>query len=273
MKTELCRENAIRQWRTSLNRKDLSDEDRVLGAIEAYERQKLACDLRATPSPVPELVRYHISGDQEGECKHGKYALHSEADRIISDQAKELRAYMNSAESYMVDVIRQTERAEAAEAKIADLAKEITSRDITIKDLQTRNDMLLERWEEQGKTIEGLKDKLAEIEKQVPLGWISVCEFDGLKAGTYAERSVARVRSKVKCIPLYAHPVADREAEISIKWLISAVSKMIADDVKFEGHIPLATIQKVYGAHSDCVRALSGKEPAASPLTPEGGRE
>lgn len=38
----LCRDRAMAQWRASLKRPDLTEEDRVRGAIEAHQRQALA---------------------------------------------------------------------------------------------------------------------------------------------------------------------------------------------------------------------------------------
>lgn len=47
----LCIERAMQQWEASLKRPDLSERDRVRGAIEAYTRQAFA--LSALPSPEP----------------------------------------------------------------------------------------------------------------------------------------------------------------------------------------------------------------------------
>jgi hypothetical protein len=41
----LCRDRAMAQWKESLKRTDLSERDRVLGAIEAYARQAYAIAL------------------------------------------------------------------------------------------------------------------------------------------------------------------------------------------------------------------------------------
>lgn len=39
---KICEDRAMDQWRASLKRPDLSEEDRVRGAIEAYQRQAYA---------------------------------------------------------------------------------------------------------------------------------------------------------------------------------------------------------------------------------------
>jgi len=41
----LCIDRAMQQWEASLKRPDLSERDRVLGAIDAFVRQSLACQL------------------------------------------------------------------------------------------------------------------------------------------------------------------------------------------------------------------------------------
>lgn len=53
----ICTEAAMTQWEKSLKRSDLSEKDRVRGAIEAYKRQSLAFALlaereRRTPAVV-----------------------------------------------------------------------------------------------------------------------------------------------------------------------------------------------------------------------------
>ena len=40
---DIARQAAMSQWERSLKRPDLSDRDRVEGAIVAYERQAFAC--------------------------------------------------------------------------------------------------------------------------------------------------------------------------------------------------------------------------------------
>lgn len=45
----------------------------------------------------------------------------------------------------------------------------------------------------------------------------------------------------------------------ALEALFDAVTLMQKHDEKFEGEIPLATIQKVYAAHTDALRALSSQ--------------
>lgn len=48
----ICDETAMRQWLSSLKRPDLSDRDRVIGAIEAFKRQAIALQILAAPAPA-----------------------------------------------------------------------------------------------------------------------------------------------------------------------------------------------------------------------------
>ena len=42
----LCLESALKQYKASLNRTDLTDEDRVFGAIQAYKRMEDAINMK-----------------------------------------------------------------------------------------------------------------------------------------------------------------------------------------------------------------------------------
>lgn len=44
---QACFDMAMQQWRKSLNRPDLSEQDRVKGALLAYQRQAFAFDMLA----------------------------------------------------------------------------------------------------------------------------------------------------------------------------------------------------------------------------------
>jgi hypothetical protein len=43
---KLCWESALKQYKASLKRDDLTDEDRVFGAIQAYKRMEDAKELK-----------------------------------------------------------------------------------------------------------------------------------------------------------------------------------------------------------------------------------
>jgi hypothetical protein len=48
----LCDATAMRQWEASLKRPDLAEKDRVRGALEAFKRQSIALQMRASPGPA-----------------------------------------------------------------------------------------------------------------------------------------------------------------------------------------------------------------------------
>jgi len=50
----LCIDRAMQHWEASMKRPDLSERDRVRGAIEAFSRQMLANELLALRSATPE---------------------------------------------------------------------------------------------------------------------------------------------------------------------------------------------------------------------------
>lgn len=129
MTSDLCRENAIKQWRVSLKRKDLSDEERIIGVIEAYDRQRIALELRAVPD-VPELVRYShgtnpVNGNEQAiYCdKTGEYVLYSQAAEIIAVKDKEIERLRRKLRQEFELGLTTLERAEAAEAKLAQMEK------------------------------------------------------------------------------------------------------------------------------------------------------
>lgn len=66
---KLCRERAMEQWEASLKRPDLSERDRVSGAIAAYERQALACDalLALSAKGAGETVAWRWRAKVNGE--------------------------------------------------------------------------------------------------------------------------------------------------------------------------------------------------------------
>ncbi len=71
-----CLDNAIQQWRKSKVRKDLPEEVRLTGAIEAYERQKLALEVRGVlekPSTTADDVKALFDKGKRAELPSGSY--------------------------------------------------------------------------------------------------------------------------------------------------------------------------------------------------------
>lgn len=87
---ELAFQRALDQWRASLKRTDLKEEDRVKGALLAYQRQVLACDMLSRASltvgtepktttwqikPLEWVARPIIGGEDRLMTKDGRYWL------------------------------------------------------------------------------------------------------------------------------------------------------------------------------------------------------
>lgn len=202
----------------------------------------------AAPSPVPELVRYRMEGCENTYYENG----HLQHDGIYVDEVEDATGL------YVL--------ASEAERIIADQAKEAERRDATIKDLQTRNDMLLERWQEQGETIEVAEGKLAACEKQVPVAlryrfittaspqrdwsdWFIVDDSCSIPHRDPKDQEVQ---------PLYAHPVAYREAETIERcaMVLDMMHNNLANNTDYDDRRAILVIA------AKNLRALSGKESA-----------
>ncbi|MFD1199531.1 hypothetical protein ACFQ3K_14590 [Brucella gallinifaecis] len=98
--------------------------------------------------------------------------------------------------------------------------------------------------------------------KQEPVAWSIIfsdhygvnCETT-FKTKQAAENYVSSC-GRGKVVPLYLAPSPRAQA---LEDLFDAVTLMQKHDEKFEGEIPLATIQKVYTAHTAAIRTLSSQ--------------